>query len=99
MVARVTDLRPCTTALQPASVGATFGIMWVSKISELIGSSPQSFEAAAVAVVEHAHRTLRGVTGIRVLEKRVKVEADRVVEYRVRVRLEFDLAPRAELHW
>ena len=38
-------------------------------------------------------------TGVRVLEKRVKVESDLVVEYRVRVRLEFDLASRAELHW
>lgn len=73
--------------------------MWVSKISELIGSSPESFEAAARNVVEHAQRTLRGIVGVEVIEKRLRIEADRVVEYRVRLRLVFDLAPRSELHW
>ncbi|MEE2664817.1 MAG: dodecin family protein [Myxococcota bacterium] len=73
--------------------------MWVSKVSELIGSSPESFEAAARNVVEHAQRTLRGIVGVEVIEKRLRIEADRVVEYRVRLRLVFDLAPRSELHW
>lgn len=73
--------------------------MWVSKVSELIGSSPDSFEDAARRVLAHANRSLRGITGVEVLEKRIKVEHDRVVEYRVRLRLVFDLAPRAELHW
>lgn len=73
--------------------------MWVSKVSELIGSSPHSFEDAAREVVGRANRTLRGITGIQVLEKRVKVEGDRVVEYRVRLQLSFDMAPEAVLHW
>lgn len=73
--------------------------MWVGKVNELIGSSPVSFEEAAREVVTRASRTLRGITGIEVLEKRVKVEADRVVEYRVRLRLHFDMAPEAALHW
>lgn len=73
--------------------------MWVSKVSELIGSSPESFEAATRDVVERAHRTLRGITGVELLEKRIKVENDAIVEYRVRLRLVFDLAPIAELHW
>ncbi len=73
--------------------------MWVSKVSELIGSSPDSFEEATQVVVARAHRSLRGITGVEVVDKRIKIEADRVVEYRVRLRLAFDLAPRAELHW
>lgn len=73
--------------------------MWVSKVNELIGSSPDGFEDAARSVVERAHRTLRGIKGIEVLEKRVKVEADRIVEYRVRLRLIFDMAPETVLHW
>ena len=48
------------------------------KVSEQIGSSPLSFEDAAREVVGRANRTLRGITGIQVLEKRVKVEGDRV---------------------
>ena len=67
--------------------------MWVSKVSELIGSSPESFEAAAREVVVRAHKTLRGITGIEILGRAVKVADERVVEYRVRVRLSFDLAP------
>ncbi len=73
--------------------------MWVSKVSELIGSSPVSFEAAAGEVLARANRTLRGITGIEVLEKKVKIEAGRIAEYRVRVRLVFDMAPEAEVHW
>jgi len=71
----------------------------VSQVNELIGSSPVGFEDAARAVVERANRTLRGVTGIEVLEKRVKVEDDRIKEYRVRLRLLFDMAPETDLHW
>jgi flavin-binding protein dodecin len=73
--------------------------MWVSKVSELIGSSPDGFEEATQIVVARAHRSLRGITGVELIEKRIKIEADRMVEYRVRLRLTFDLAPRAELHW
>lgn len=73
--------------------------MWVAKVNELIGSSPEGFEQAARAVVERASRTLAGITGIEVLEKRVKVSDDAVAEYRVRLRLVFDMAPETVLHW
>jgi hypothetical protein len=74
-------------------------MMWVSKTSELIGSSPLSFEDAARVVLERANRTLRGITGFEVLEKRIKVENDELCEYRVRLRLTFDMAPESKLHW
>jgi flavin-binding protein dodecin len=73
--------------------------MWVAKVNELIGSSPESFEAAARSVIERANRTLRGITGIEVREKRIKVADGRIVEYRVRLRLSFDMAPETALHW
>jgi flavin-binding protein dodecin len=73
--------------------------MWISKVNELIGSSPEGFEEAARSVVARAHRTLRGITGIEVLEKRVKVHEGRIQEYRVRLRLVFDMAPGTVLHW
>ena len=71
----------------------------MSKVNELIGSSPDSFEDAARSVIERANRTLRGITGIQVVEKRVKIADDRIVEYRVRLRLSFDMAPETALHW
>lgn len=73
--------------------------MGVAKVNELIGSSPLGFEEAARSVVERANRTLRGITGIEVIEKRAKVAGDRIVEYRVRLRLVFDMAPETEQHW
>lgn len=73
--------------------------MWVSKVNELIGSSPEGFEAAARSVVARANRTLRGIKGIELLDKRVKVTDGRIVEYRVRLRLVFDMAPESVLHW
>ena len=73
--------------------------MWVSKVNELIGSSPESFEAAAREVLARANRTLRGITGIEVLEKRIKVVDDEIAEYRVRLRLVFEVAPETVLHW
>jgi len=73
--------------------------MWVSKISEIIGSSTESFEDAAQAVVARAHRTLSGIRGIEVVSKSVKVENGEIGEYRVRLRLVFDVAPRVDQHW
>jgi flavin-binding protein dodecin len=73
--------------------------MWVSKITEIIGSSPTSFEDAARSVIARANRTLLGMTGIEVVEKRLKVEAGEITEYRIRLRLSFDVAPEIESHW
>ena len=73
--------------------------MWISKVSQIIGSSPNSFEDAAQSVIARADRTLRGITGFDVVEKRMKVEAGRIAEYRVRLRLHFDVAPHTETHW
>jgi len=73
--------------------------VWVSKVNEMIGSSTTSFESAAEAVLVRANRTLRGITGIEVVEKKIKVEAGVIAEYRVRLRLSFDVAPRTESHW
>jgi len=73
--------------------------MWVSKVGEHIGSSPESFEDAARSVLARANRTLRGITGFEVLGKSVKIERDEILEYRVRLRLSFDMAPETELHW
>ena len=73
--------------------------MWVSKVSEIVGSSPTSFERAAESVLARANQTLRGITEIEIVDKRMKVEGDTITEYRVRLRLTFDMAPRTESHW
>ncbi len=71
----------------------------IGKVNEVIGSSSESFEDAARTVVARASRTVTGVTGLEVLDKRVKTGPDGIVEYRVRMRLSFDLAPETVLHF
>lgn len=73
--------------------------MWISKVSQIIGSSPNSFEEAAQSVLTRANRTLRGITGIELISKSIKVENNAVLEYRVRMRLVFDVAPEINQHW
>jgi flavin-binding protein dodecin len=73
--------------------------MWVSKVSQIIGSSTTSFEDAANAVVERAQRTLQGISGVEVLEKSAKIVDGEIVEFRVRLKLVFDLAPHTDQHW
>ena len=73
--------------------------MWVSKISQIIGSSPSSFEDAAQSVLARANRTLRGITGFKVVEKKLKIDENGIAAYRVHLQLNFDMAPWTETHW
>jgi flavin-binding protein dodecin len=63
----------------------------VARITEVIAGSPVSFDDALKVGFERARKTLRGITGIRVLEQRVKVADDKMVEYRVRMEIIFVL--------
>jgi flavin-binding protein dodecin len=74
-------------------------VVWVAKVSELIGSSEVSFEDAARIVLRRANRNLRGITGIEVVSKRLKIEEGHIVEYRVRLRLSFNMVLEQQQHW
>ena len=63
----------------------------VARISEIIGASPESFNDAIRVGFERANRTLRGITGLRILEQRVSVEDGKIKEYRVRMEVIFVL--------
>ena len=63
----------------------------VARVSEIIAASPINFEDAIKAGFERANRTLRGVTGMRVLEQRVAVDHGEITEYRVRMEVIFVL--------
>jgi flavin-binding protein dodecin len=65
--------------------------MAVARVTEIRASSPEGFQEAVIEGVKRATKTLRGVTGIEVLAKRVKVEQGKVVEYRVDMKLIFVL--------
>ena len=63
----------------------------IARISEIIAASPISFEDAIKAGFERANRTLRGITGLRILEQRVSIKDEKIDEYRVRMEVIFVL--------
>jgi hypothetical protein len=63
----------------------------VARITEIIAGSPVGFDDAIKVGFDRARKTLRGITGIRVLEQRVKVADDKMAEYRVRMEIIFVL--------
>jgi flavin-binding protein dodecin len=63
----------------------------VARVSEIIAASPLGFEEAIKAGFERANRTLRDITGLRVVEQRVSVDDGKISEYRVRLEVIFVL--------
>ncbi|MBW1712631.1 MAG: dodecin domain-containing protein [Deltaproteobacteria bacterium] len=63
----------------------------VARVTEVIASSPISFDDAVKVGFDRASKTLRGVTGLKVLEQRVSVDGARMVEFRVRMEVIFIL--------
>ena len=61
----------------------------VYRVTELIGTSAQSWEDAARNAVETAAGTLRDLRIAEVVKLDVKIEGGRVTEYRTRLQLSF----------
>ena len=63
----------------------------VARVTEIIAGSSKSFDDAIKTGFARATKTLRGITGLRVVEMRIAVENSKVVEYRVRMEIIFVL--------
>jgi len=63
----------------------------VARVTEIIAGSPKSFEDAIQIGFSRATQTLRGITGMRIMEQRVSVEDTKIIEYRVRMEVIFVL--------
>ncbi len=61
----------------------------VARVTEIIASSPDGFREAVEEGVARAARTLRNITGLEVLAKRVKVARGHITEYRVEMKIIF----------
>jgi hypothetical protein len=61
----------------------------VARVTEIIASSPDGFREAVEEGLDRATRTLRNITGLEVVGKRVKVERGLIVEYRVEMKIIF----------
>lgn len=61
----------------------------VYKMIELVGTSPESWEKAAVAAVEMAAKSLRDLRIAEVVEMDMQLDDGKVRAYRTKVRLSF----------
>lgn len=63
--------------------------MSVARVTELVASSTESFEAAVKEGVARASKTLRNVKGAWVQDQKVVVTDGQVTEYRVSLKVTF----------
>ena len=63
----------------------------VARVTDIIAASPISFDDAIKVGFERASRTLRGITGIKIADQRISVDANQIAEYRVRMEVIFVL--------
>lgn len=67
----------------------------VYRVTELIGTSSQSWEAAARTAVETAARSLRELRVAEVVEQDMTLENGKVTSYRVKLNVSFKYEPEA----
>jgi len=65
--------------------------MSVARITEVISSSPKSFDDAVEAGVARANKTLKNIKGAWVKDQKVVVENGKVTSYRVVMKVTFVL--------
>jgi len=63
--------------------------MAIASVSTITSASPDSWQHAAELGLERAKRTLRGITGMKVIEEKANVEDGRIVEYLVTLQVIF----------
>lgn len=67
----------------------------VYRVTELIGTSSQSWEAAAKSAVQVASKTLRDLRVAEVVEQDMTIENGKVTSYRVKLNVSFKYLPEA----
>jgi dodecin len=71
--------------------GEKMAIGRVARVTQVIAGSPNSFDEAVKLAFERANKTLRNITGMKVTEFRVMVEAGEIQEYRITAEVIFVL--------
>ncbi len=57
--------------------------MAVARVTKITAASQESFEAAIREGLNRANQTVRGITGLHLIEQKAKVENGRIEEFRV----------------
>ena len=63
----------------------------VARVTEVVAGSPISFDEAIKIAFERANKTLRNITGMRIVDQTVMCKAGAIQEYRVRAEVIFVL--------
>lgn len=65
--------------------------MAVASVSRITAASSESFEAAVREGLSRASKTLRGITGLHVIDQKASVANGKIAEYRVTMDVTFIL--------
>ncbi len=63
--------------------------MAIARVSEIIASSSKGFDQAVQEGLKRAAKTIRGITGCEVTRFQVKVDNNKLQEYRVHMNVTF----------
>lgn len=63
--------------------------MAIASVSTITSASPNSWQEAAELGFQRASKTLRGITGIKVIEEKARVEDGEIVEFLVTLQVIF----------
>jgi flavin-binding protein dodecin len=61
----------------------------IASVSTITSASPESWQRAAELGLERARQTLRGITGIKVIEEKALVEDGKITEFLVTLQVIF----------
>ena len=65
--------------------------MAIARVTKITASSNKSFQDAVETGLGRAAETLRGITGLEVLEQKAKVDSGKIIEYRTTIEITFVL--------
>jgi flavin-binding protein dodecin len=65
--------------------------MAVASVSKITAASPTSFDGAVQEGLARANKTLRGITGLHVIEQKASVRNGKIDEFRVTMEVTFIL--------
>ena len=63
--------------------------MAVARVTKITAASPRSFDDAVNQGLKRAAKTLRGITGLEVVEMKAKVDSGKITEYRSTIEVTF----------